>query len=525
MGPHNYVSGERRLPPQAFEKIPIRIVKKTVAAFLAGLLVGACAAYLLLRGGEPLRFASDQIAPQPAPVCYSCFWQGYDPKFRHELIDFYSQYQSSDPLVMADVRYVVWRASDNPNCDVRAAYRDLAARDPDLYRRLAASAILAFSGPECGQSGTRDMRRASSLAGKAGLKAESVVLDHMTDRGYQPQFGDVNIATSIVVPPSAKTLVLGENALQITPGTRIGTQVDRVGRDWLSYQMRWDLTEKPLPVSAMLDYHEGALVRRIAGFTPVEVYPLFGSVVAQQGGKWYGLDDTGVFRFEILGDKMQYPTTHAAGRYGWIEDTHGISALVPQAIERHAQVVVGCGDSVGKAKAEFYLAQKGINVLFPGDRYEDLLLGYQAPGVLLGTAPVRKIGNNAVIGGQPVKFALSEPIVVEDTKALFPVQYYDAPARYFRRLHQFVPLHLDYVYVDAPNPFGRVLARAGPRRATAVAVRVATEPEYKDLKSWLQASAQHRAILFHSGLYPYAQPLFSEFPQQVTFGDLHPRFE
>jgi len=58
-----------------------------------------------------------------------------------------------------------------------------------------------------------------------------------------------------------------------------------------------------------------------------------------------------------------------------------------------------------------------------------------------------------------------------------------------------------------------------------VAVRVATEPEYKDLKDWLQASAQHRAILFHSGLYPYAQPLFSEFPQRVTFGDLHPRFE
>lgn len=500
-------------------------MKKTIAAFFAGLLVGSCAVYFLLRGGEPLPFLTDKITPQAAPVCYSCFWQGYDPKFRHDLTDFYRQYRSADPLVMADVRYVLWRASDNPNCDARATYRDLAAHDPDLYRRLAASAILAFSGPECGQSAKRELHRASSLAGKAGLKAESAVLEQMANRGYQPHFGDVNIATSIVVPPAAKSLVLGETALQITPGTRIGTQVDRVSRDWLSYQMRWDLTEKALPVSALLDYHEGALVRRIAAAAPVEVYPLFGSVVAQQGDKWYGLDDTGVFRFEILGDKMQYPTTHAAGRYGWIEDTHGISALVPQAIERHAQVVVGCGDSVGKAKAEFYLAQKGINVLFPGDRYEDLLLGYQAPGVLLGTAPVRKMGTNAVIGGQPVKFALSEPIVVEDTKGLFPVQYYDAPARYFRRLRQFVPLNLDYVEVDAPNQIGHVLARAGQRRASAVAVRVATEAEYKELKGWLVASPQHRAILFHSGLYPYAQPLFSEFRQQVTFGDLHPRFE
>ena len=30
---------------------------------------------------------------------------------------------------------------------------------------------------------------------------------------------------------------------------------------------------------------------------------------------------------------------------------------------------------------------------------------------------------------------------------------------------------------------------------------------------------------FHSGLYPYAQGLFRDYPSQVTFGDLHPRFE
>jgi hypothetical protein len=500
-------------------------VKRALAAFIAGLLVGVSATYLVFRHGESLRLSSEHIAPQPAPVCYSCFWQGYAPKFRHDLIDFYRQYQSSDPLVMADVRYVLWRASGNANCDARSTYRQLAAHDPDLYRRLTANAILAFSGPECGQSGKRAFRRASALAGQTGLAAESKVLARVSDSNYQPQFGDVNISTSIVVPASAKAMVLGQTALQILPGARIGTQVDRVSRDWLSYQMNWDVTEKPLPVSAMLDYHEGALVKRIAETIPVEVYPLSGSLAARQGDKWYGLDDRGVFRFEILGDKMQYPTTHAAGRFGWIEDTHGISALVPQALERHVQVVVGCGDSVGKAKAEFYLAQRGVNVLFPGDRYEDLLLGYQAPGVLLGTAPVKKIGDKVVVGNQPVKFSLSELIVVEDTKQLYPIQYYDAPARYFRRLHQFVPLKLDYVEVDALNQIGRVLDRAQQRRATAVAVRVAAEPEYKELKNWLLASPAHRAILFHSGLYPYAQPLFSEFPRQVTFGDLHPHFE
>ena len=122
------------------------------------------------------------------------------------------------------------------------------------------------------------------------------------------------------------------------------------------------------------------------------------------------------------------------------------------------------------------------------------------------------------IGGQ-------EPIVVEDTRQIFPIQYYDSGARYFRRLSQFVPLHLDYVQVGDSNQIERVLERAQQIKATAVAVRVFTNVESDALRAWLASSPEHRAILFHSGLYPFAQPLFTEFPQQVTFGDLHPKFE
>ena len=54
--------------------------------------------------------------------------------------------------------------------------------------------------------------------------------------------------------------------------------------------------------------------------------------------------------------------------------------------------------------------------------------------------------------------------------------------------------------------------------------RIATRPEYQALRDWLAQSIHNRAILFHSGLYPHAQELFELYPEQVTFGDLHPTF-
>jgi hypothetical protein len=53
---------------------------------------------------------------------------------------------------------------------------------------------------------------------------------------------------------------------------------------------------------------------------------------------------------------------------------------------------------------------------------------------------------------------------------------------------------------------------------------VMTGVEDERLRVWLKGAAQRRAVLFHSALYPYAQGLFRDFPRQVTFGDLHPRF-
>src|SRR5437660_12501331 len=92
-----------------------------------------------------------------------------------------------------------------------------------------------------------------------------------------------------------------------------------------------------------------------------------------------------------------------------------------------------------------------------GDRYINLLLGYKAKGVIIGTAPVKLVKGTGVIGHQPVKFMLNEPIAVEDTEQDYPLQYYDAPARYFRQLTKYLALNVRYVPVTAADQIQSIL--------------------------------------------------------------------
>ena len=215
----------------------------------------------------------------------------------------------------------------------------------------------------------------------------------------EPRFEDLEIAISLDVPANPKSMILGESAIEIPSGLKVGTQVERAARDWISYQLRWDLTGNPLPVSSVVDYHEGKFLTNLMSLVPAEVYPLAGTLVAKKGEKWFAPDETGTFRFEVLKHKVQYPTVHASGSFGWIEDTHGISALVSQALARRLPLVVGSGDSEDAAKAAFYLAQRGVNVVFPGDQFQHLLLGYEGQGVLLGTTPLKKLDGKVVLAG------------------------------------------------------------------------------------------------------------------------------
>lgn len=500
-------------------------MKRSLALFLAGFLAGGGLVYWILSSGRFPLPVRGTVEPESTPVCHSCFWEDYDPALQAQVVDFYSQYRNPDLFVQGDVHYILWRLTEKRNCDARNFYRRAAGSGAEPERTLQAWAAYALSGPECGWDGRSSLREAAKAAEAAGRRGTANLLRQLSERRLRPALKEQEINTTLRVPAGAKWMILGESVIELNPGMRVGAQVDRVVRDWISYQLRWDLTGKPVEPGALLNYHEGRLAKEIQSHSLAEVYPLGGTLAARLGQEWFAPDETGTFRFKVVDDKLQYPTTHAAGNFAWMVDTHGVSAIVEQAVAGKMQVVVGCGDSEGKAQAALYLASKGIHVVMPGDRYQYLLLGYEAPGVILGTAPLKLVDGRAIIGGQPVRISLDEPIVVEDTRANFPTQYYDAPARYFSRLRMYTPLKVEYVRVDNANQLGRVLTRAAELKASVVAVRVVTNAEYTQLRDWLRQSPTRRAILFHSGLYPHAQTLFTEFPKQVTFGDLHPRFE
>src|SRR5438445_11217876 len=62
----------------------------------------------------------------------------------------YQSYKTYDPIVMADLRYVVWLGIGVKDCPALSLYRDLPVQNPD--GQVMANAIAAFGLPGCGQS-------------------------------------------------------------------------------------------------------------------------------------------------------------------------------------------------------------------------------------------------------------------------------------------------------------------------------------------------------------------------------------
>jgi hypothetical protein len=251
---------------------------------------------------------------------------------------------------------------------------------------------------------------------------------------------------------------------------------------------------------------------------------LTGALVVRNGDRWLAADGDGIFRYEVLEDKVQYPTTLVWRNVALLVDTHGISALSEPARREGVTLVVGCGDTEDKMKAAFDLARREVNVWFPCDRFVGDLVGYDAPGVLIGSGPVRREGDAAVIGDRPVRFEIGETFVVEDFGGSGPLRYYDTPARYFRALASMLPLKITYVAVDDAGQSARIVNRAEELGASAIGVRVCSPEDAAPVRAWLSASSRHRAVLFHTAPYPAGYALFGEFPAQTTFGDPRPVF-
>jgi hypothetical protein len=483
---------------------------------------------LALEACAPAKRLANPKSPS-STVCHSCFWNYQPAALEKELIAFYRAKRFDDPLLEVQRRLLVATVTESHG-GVCAARRSLARlrgsetlQDP--ARALWAAETLAFTAASCGADPISAFREAATLAQRVHASFKAGFYTDLADGRFTPRFGDAAIERKLDVPKGATAMILGASKIVVAPGARVGAQVERTVRDWLSYQLAWDGADRPVAGPTLLNWHEGACLRRLLDAADARVFPLAGALAVWHDGRWLAADDEGVFRFEVLEDKIQYPTTLVYRDVALLVDTHGISALVEPARRVGASLVVGCGDTEGKMKAAFALAKRGVDVWFPCDRFVGDLLGYDAPGVLIGSAPVRREGDHAVVGDRPIRFELGEAIVAEDFSGTGPLRYYDAPARYFRALVSLAPIHVDYVAVDGPGESIRVVSRAEALAASAIAVRVQTPEDAAPVRAWLAASPRHRAVLFHTAPYPAGYALFDEFPKQTTFGDPHPVFE
>ena len=492
-------------------------------AWLALILGTGCAA----PGTASSGLAPRPVSLSPEPVCHACFWAHIEPGQRELAVEVLGARTPADPLIRADLQLIVARiAEDAPAaCAARAAFAELAGTERDRDRRLLALETVAFMAEECGGDPRAEFRRAAAAAREAGQGWKAGVYAQLAAGTFRPLWTLPDIERALTVPDGATGYVLGTSTIHVAAGDTVVTQVERVARDWLSYLHDYDFRPQ-LDGAAALDYHEGARVRDLVAGGIHVLRPATGVLAIRLGDRWYAADGEGVFRFEVLPDKVQYPATRAWGGVALLVDTHGIASLVEPALRLGADLVVGCGDDAGKVAAAYALAQRGVAVYMPTDDFAADLIGYRGAGVLVGSAPVRPApGGGATIGDRPVAFRFDEPIVVQRAPTLHgATRYYNAPAKYFARLAELLPLQLDFVDVEEGGQSDRIVARARTTGAQAIALRVWNDQDYAPVRDWLAESPGHRAVLLHSVVYPPGRRIFDEFPAQTTFADARPVF-
>jgi hypothetical protein len=331
-------------------------------------------------------------------------------------------------------------------------------------------------------------------------------------------------------PQSASTIVIGASYIKVPENATVVTQVDRVIKDEASdYNVNTPPGQSPTSPKQLVPWMEGARVAELMEYANVHVIPITGVPIKKINGNWYGPDDHGNFIFEVdpskTGPLFSINGSNSDNKIGI--NTHGMNVMVPGAIKNNAFLVVACGDLPGKAKAEMYMAARGINCYAPCDRFTANVMGYNGTGVILGGEPIRPIinGTGAVIGAQPVAINKNELIIVQTTNKTYPDQYCDTPKRYFTDLEKVynIKLNLDVVNANT-NQTNLIINEAEKTGANVIGVRVETNNDKKPIEAWLKANPNHRAILFHSAAYEPGYSLFSEFPKQVTGQDPRPIF-
>lgn len=447
---------------------------------------------------------------------FESVWNNYNKEIQDYLIEWYDYYyvlygNINSNFTLAEREYFLGKVTKNKSrkCGSLQHY-EKALNEFENVELIYE--ILYFVSLECGKEHKKYEPFLLNISSKSKQKIYS---DFINRKEFQFQPYKIRKNESNI-PSNFSTIIIGKSYIKIDNDTRIGTQIERVIRDWASNV----INVYPSDYKQIISYGEGDNLARAINNTSAKIIPLTSTIVIKSKGRWYAPDENGVFRFEVLPDKVDYPTNKCYGNICLIIDTHGISSLVAQAIENNVSMVIGCGDYTDKMAAAQYLAEKGIDSFFPGDRFVSEVINYQGEGILIGTAPIR----DNVIGNQSITIDKDELIIIQDNYEAYPGQYYDSPKRYFKELEKIVPLNSKYV-ITGSNQSNKIVEEARLSKSQLIGVRVWTEEDYRSVRNWLSENSNNRAVLFHSSLYPYAQKLFDEFPNQTSFGDPKPIFK
>jgi len=411
----------------------------------------------------------------------------------------------------------------------KASFNPLNSREKALAYETIASL-------NCNQDSKEYYQKASQIWKKLdnSFRAD---LDAKLANNQKPQFIFDNSTFSNTNPKKTRwnKLIIGKSKIILDKKDILISQTDRVSRDWLSAQIQSPYSKNILATFSErfflnstellpeIGWHEGARIKELKKENITHKIAS-GTVVIKIRDKWYAPDEKGVFRFEILKDKIYYPTTRfLKPDIAVIIDTHGISALVKQAFEYNATAVIGCCDHPAKIKAADYLSDKGIQVICLTDRFLPYLLLQDKN--ILGSPPITRQPFSYRLGGQSITINKYDKIVVmflNPKNQIYGLQYYDTPARYFKRLKEHIDVNIIYVQINDFNQMDKIIDTAEKNYADVIAVRVFNSDDYHKVRDWLEKSNNHRAVLFHSASYPYGYKLFKEFPEQTTFDDINP---
>jgi hypothetical protein len=479
-------------------------------------------------------------SPPMAPhyVCYSCFWENQPTEIKSLFNEFLSKYNSRNNYIESERLLILGRLNENEEmvCNSLEYKINFINEINDYESLLVLYEEIYFLSKECDNDISEYYLNKIIEISKILNKSWKIeIYNQIKNNNLNKKIEPIVIEKDIEYIENPTKMIIGNSKIIIDETTIIGSQVDRYNRDWYSFYFYNFPTDVATPdynlTFSDIDYHEGFLIRKITSKTNNKIIPLPNSNVIKTRllfNSWYATDEKGIIRFNIFDDKIQYSTNLCYNDVCLFKDTHGISALVPEAIYNNVSLVVSCGDSKSKMDAAYYLSQKNIDVYFPTDRFISEIIGYRGEGTLLGSAPIKHDKNKTIIGNRPIDIKIQEPIIVQDTlHKYYPLQYYDSSARYFREIENVYNVDLNLVFVNVSDikQTNKIISKAKEINSTIIAIRIQYEEEYEIVKEWLLEDKNNKAILFHSVIYKPGYKLFEEFPKQTSFGDPHPLFE